>query len=119
MTEEDMSGSKQDIEAELERTKLECQKLRLEIRELKKRWWQKTSTWALILSIVGGSIWTSFTYLVKETKEVFTQGKPLRHMDTTILARAFKAHDLHYSSAISTAAKEEKDEIKKRLGNSL
>lgn len=108
MGEEGVTGGAADAKTELEKSRLECQKLRLEIRALKKRWWQKVSTWAIILPLVGGSVWSGVKYYVNEAVLI---GRSAHIANMTQNIRAIKTKDLYYQSTVAakvSSAKKDK-----------
>ncbi len=48
-----MSTKDLEVEETMKNLKLENEKLTLEIRELRRRWWKKTSTWAVIATFAA------------------------------------------------------------------
>jgi len=70
-----MNNQVKEIKAEIRKLELECQKLALEIKQMKKIWWKKTSSWAIIVTVLsalitgGVSLVNHFLSLKKDERE--------------------------------------------------
>ena len=77
-----MSSEELEYEAKVKKLELECEKLLLEITQLKKRWWKKASTWAFILPVVAGIATGGFQLAATMSKLNNAELKAQRHVQT-------------------------------------
>lgn len=75
-----MSSEELEYQAKVKKLELECEKLKLEISQLKKKWWKKASTWAIVLPVVAGIATGGFQLAMTMTKLNNAEIKAKQHV---------------------------------------